>query len=151
MILDKLENKDLYVKAHPLFEKAFGFVEEYLKNPVEPGEYHLCGDDLFARVMVYDTRADGQFEVHNKYIDIQYIAEGAERVAYGRREDFASAEYDAEGDFMFLEGDDQKLEFILSKGEFVVFFPEDAHKPSLDVETTGKVTKVVLKVKAEVE
>lgn len=151
MILDKLENKDLYVKAHPLFEKAFGFVEEYLKNPVQPGDYPICGEDLFARVLSYDTRADGLYEVHNKYIDIQYIAQGEERVAYGRREDFAPGEYDAKGDFMFLEGDHKRLEFVLNQGEFVIFFPEDAHKPSLDVEDTGKVVKVVLKVKAEVE
>ena len=31
MIFDNIKNKDLYVKAHPLFEKAFGFIEEYLK------------------------------------------------------------------------------------------------------------------------
>ena len=146
MILDKLKNKDLYVKAHPLFEKAFGFIEEYLKNPKEPGEYHICGDELFARVLAYDTRPEGQYEVHNKYIDIQFIAEGAERVCYGRRGDFAETQYDEAGDFMFLAGDNQKLEFVLSKGEFAVFFPEDAHKPSLDVDTTKQVTKVVLKV-----
>ena len=146
MIYDKIENRKLYAKAHPLFEKAFGFIDEYLKNPVEPGEYPICGDDLFARVMTYDTRADGAFEVHNKYIDIQFIAEGAERVCYGRRGDFAETQYDEAGDFMFLEGNTQKLEFVLYKGEFAVFFPEDAHKPSLDVDTTKQVTKVVLKV-----
>ena len=147
MILDLIKNKDLYVKAHPLFEKAFEFIEEYLKNPLEPGEYKICGDDLLARIMEYNTREDGLFEVHNKYIDIQYIAEGAERIAYGRREDFTPLEYDAEGDFLFLEGRREKLEFVLSEGEFVVFFPEDAHKPSLDLEETQKVKKVVLKVK----
>lgn len=146
MIFDNIRNKDLYVKAHPLFEKAFGFIEEYLKNPKEPGEYHICGDDLFARVMEYDTRSEGLYEVHNKYIDIQFIAEGAERVCYGSRCDFKDTEYDEAGDFMFLEGDAQKLEFVLSKGEFAVFFPEDAHKPSLDTEQKNQVVKVVLKV-----
>lgn len=146
MILDKLENKDLYVKAHPLFEKAFAFIEEYLKKPLEPGEYHFCEEDLFGRVLSYDTRADGQFEVHNKYIDIQYIAQGAERVAYGRREDFAPGSYDPEGDFMFLEGEHKVLEFVLEKGQFVIFFPDDAHKPSLDTDQENQVVKVVLKV-----
>ena len=147
MILDQIKNKDLYVKAHPLFEKAFHFIQEYKKKPLEVGEYEICGEDLFARIMEYDTREDGLFEVHNRYIDIQYIVEGAERIAYGRRDDFTPLEYDEEGDFLFLEGGKEKLEFVLSEGEFVVFFPEDAHKPSLDVEETAKVKKVVLKVK----
>lgn len=149
MILDQIKNKDLYVKAHPLFEKAFRFIEAYLKNPLEPGIYELCGEDLFARIMEYDTKEDGLFEVHNKYIDIQYIAEGAERIAYGSREDFTTLEYDAEGDFLLLEGGKEKLEFVLSEGEFVVFFPEDAHKTSLNVKETAKVKKIVLKVKAK--
>ena len=58
MILDQIKNKDLYVKAHPLFEKAFRFIETYLKNPLEPGIYELCGEDLFARIMEYDTMED---------------------------------------------------------------------------------------------
>lgn len=149
MILDQIKNKKQYVKAHPLFEKAFGFIEDYLKKPKEPGVYELCGEDLFAKVMEYDTRADGLFEVHNKYIDIQYIAEGAERVIYGKREDFSPTEYNTEEDFMLLEGNKGITEFVLSRGEFVVFFPEDAHKPSLDVNSTGKVVKVVLKVKVQ--
>ena len=146
MIFDRIENKDLYVKAHPLFEKAFAFIEEYLRNPKEPGEYHICGDELFARVLAYDTRSEGQYEVHNKYIDIQFIAEGAERVCYGSRCDFEDTEYNEAGDFMFLEGDEQRLEFVLHQGEFAVFFPEDAHKPSLDIDQKNQVIKVVLKV-----
>lgn len=149
MILDQIKNKDLYVNAHPLFEKAFGFIEAYVKNPLEPGKYELCGEDLFARIMEYDTKEDCLFEVHNKYIDIQYIAEGAERMAYGCREDFTLFEYDIEGDFLSLKGGREKLEFVLSEGEFVVFFPEDAHKASLNVKETEKVKKIVLKVKVK--
>lgn len=148
MIFDQIKNKDLYVKTHTLFEKAFDFLESYLKNELEPGKYEICGEDLFARVMEYDTREDGFYEVHNKYIDIQYIAEGSERICYGEREDFTPLEYDAEGDFLFLEGGKKKLDFGLHQGEFVIFFPNDAHKPSLDVDGTAKVKKVVLKVRA---
>ena len=147
MILDQINNKDLYVKAHPLFEKAFNFIEEYLKNPKEPGEYQICGEDLFAKVMKYETRSEGYFEVHNKYIDIQFIAEGEEWVGYGKRGDFTPVEVNEEQDYIFMEGDGQKSDFVLSKGEFVVFFPEDAHKPSMDTKQKNQVTKVVLKVK----
>lgn len=147
MIFDNIKNKDLYVKAHPLFEKAFGFIEEYLKNPKEPGQYSICDEDLFAKVMDYETRSEGLYEVHNKYIDIQFIAQGAEGVFYGIRSDFTETEYHEDGDYMFLEGDEERLNFILQQGEFAVFFPEDAHKPSMDTDKKNRVVKVVLKVK----
>ena len=148
MIYDRIENKDLYVNAHPLFGKAFAFIEEYLKTPKEPGEYKICGDDLFAKVMSYETRSEGFFEVHNKYIDIQFIAEGEEGVGYGQRADFKPVEVNDEQDYVFMEGDGQKLDFVLNKGEFAVFFPDDAHKPSMDTAQKNNVIKVVLKVKA---
>ncbi len=148
MIFDNIRNKDLYAKAHPLFEKAFGFIEEYLQNPKEVGQYPICGDDLFAKVMDYETRSEGLYEVHNKYIDIQFIARGAERVFYGNRCDFTETEYHEDGDYMFLEEDKQRLVFDLQQGEFAIFFPEDAHKPSMDTDTKNQVVKVVLKVKA---
>lgn len=147
MVLDSIKNKNLYVNMHPLFPKAFDFIENYLENELTPGIYEICGEDLFSKIMEYDTRSDGDFEVHNKYIDIQYIAKGAEKIEYGCRNDFSVSTYDEEEDFLFLEGGKKRLEFVLHQGEFVIFFPDDAHKPSLDVEKTEKVVKVVLKVR----
>lgn len=149
MVLDSIKNKNLYVNMHPLFKKAFDFIEAYIETEIEPGVYEICGEDMFAKVQEYDTRSDGAFEVHNKYIDIQYIAKGTEKIEYGCRNDFSISTYDEKEDFLFLQGK-KKMEFVLNKGEFVIFFPNDAHKPSLDVAGTSKVIKVVLKVKVKV-
>ena len=147
MILDSIKNKNQYVNMHPLFKKAFDFIEAYIENECAPGVYEICGKDLFAKVQEYDTRSEGAFEVHNQYIDIQYITNGTEKIEYGCRNDFSVSTYDEKDDFLFLKGGKKKMEFVLNHGEFVIFFPDDAHKPSLDVEGTSRVTKVVLKVK----
>lgn len=150
MIYDKFENKARYTGAHPLFEKAFAYIEDYLKNPVEPGIYEISGEDLFAKVLSYQTRAEGYLEVHKKYIDIQYIIEGAEKVYYANRRGLEPVcAYDEKEDVLFLKDAEEMMEFSFRKGDFVIFFPEDAHKPSMDLEKVSDVKKIVLKVSVQ--
>ena len=59
MILDKLYNAHNYINIHPLFGKVVEFVDNYLKNPIAPGTYEICGQDLFVKVQNYETREEG--------------------------------------------------------------------------------------------
>ena len=59
MILDKYENKDLYVGIHPLFAKCFEFADEYIKNPVPAGTYEIVGRDLYVMVQESKTKTQG--------------------------------------------------------------------------------------------
>ena len=150
MIYDKFENRARYTGAHPLFEKAFAYIEEYLKKPVKPGIYKISGEDLYAKVQSYRTRSEGYLEVHDKYIDIQYVIESKEKVYYAGREGLQPAcEYDEKEDALFLKDADEMLEFTLREGEFVIFFPEDAHKPAMDPGKTLDAKKIVLKVRVQ--
>ena len=147
MIYDKFENRTRYINTHPGFEKAFAYIEEYLNNPAEPGIYVLDGEKLFAKVQSYQTRSEGYLEVHKKYIDIQFMAEGEEKVYYANKEGLeAACAYDEKEDALFLKDAEEMLEFNFRKGEFVIFFPEDAHKPAMDMKCKKDAKKVVLKV-----
>lgn len=148
MVYDKLENRARYIAAHPGFAKAFSFIEEALAKCYEPGIYEIDGEKLFVKVQSYETRSEGYLEVHKKYIDIQYIAEGEEKVFYANRADLeAVAPYDEKEDALFLKDAAEMLEFSFRKGEFVIFFPEDAHKPSMDLDGKKQAKKIVLKVR----
>ena len=148
MVYDKLENRARYIGAHPGFGKAFAFIEEALAQNYEPGIYEIDGENLFAKVQSYETRSEGYLEVHKKYIDIQFLAEGEEKVFYANRGDLeAVAPYDEKEDALFLKDATQMLEFAFRKGEFVIFFPEDAHKPSMDMDCKKQAKKIVLKVR----
>lgn len=150
MILDRIENKDCYVAAHPLFREAFAFIEEYLKNPAEPSTYEICGTDLFAKVQDYETHEEGAFEAHDRYIDIQFVVNGVEKVGYVNRKKLGVAvQHDVEADVMFFKDGEDCVEFLLTPGEFAIFFPDDAHKPSQKVGTVAHVRKMVLKVKIQ--
>lgn len=148
MILDRFENKECYIDIHPYFKQAFAYIEEYLKCPKEPGVYEINGRELFAKVQEYQTREDGFFEVHDKYIDVQYMVEGEEKVYYAAREGMKPAmEYDEQEDALILQDTQDMMEFTFRAGEFAVFFPQDAHKPAMKMEKIASAKKVVIKVK----
>ena len=151
MIFDKVSKSKTYVNIHPLFAKAFAYLEDYLKNPVAPGKYEICGDDLYVTVQDYETRDEGKLEVHRKYIDIQCMVEGVEKMDYAQFEDLeVETEYDEKCDAQFLKDSDSGMEFLFRAGDFAIFFPQDAHKPGIKVGSKAKAKKLVFKLRIDV-
>jgi YhcH/YjgK/YiaL family protein len=112
------------------------------------GKYKIGRKGTFALVQEYSTKdeSEGFIECHRKFIDIQYLAKGSERV--GVRAKSACAPlipYDPEKDFQKLKG---KVDFItLDPDVFAVFFPDDGHMPAIKYgKKNEKVRKIVVKV-----
>jgi YhcH/YjgK/YiaL family protein len=146
MILDSLENSELYWNVNSHFKKAFEFLREKGYEGKAPGRYDL-DDKVYYMVQENQTRPqEGTFpEAHRKYIDIQYLIsgddlEGCTPLA-GAKEKEA---YDGQKDAAFYEGIGNT--FILSPGCFAVYFPTDAHTPNLSIGKPGKNKKIVMKV-----
>jgi YhcH/YjgK/YiaL family protein len=148
MILDLLKNAPLYYSLGPRFKAAFEYLVKTDFTTVEKGKYEIDGKDIFAIVNEYDT-VDGlneQMESHKKYIDIQYIVKGAERIGHDLlQQQNPSKAYDAEADFMLFA---EKPSFYskLEQNMFAIFFPHDLHMPNLMIDAPGPVKKVVIKV-----
>ena len=148
MILDKFESRGKYINLNPLFEQAFLFIEEYLQSPIETGVYEIIGRDLFAVVQKYPTKENGLYEAHNKYIDIQYMVEGSEKLYCKSRDNLnVVQEYDEKKDFLLLDGDANSEAIIFMKNQFAIFYPEDAHMPGMQIDNSEYVEKIVIKVK----
>lgn len=148
MIFDTLKNKDQYINAHPLFYKAFEYIEAYLNHPIESGVYEIEGKDLFVKIQDYDTRTEGYLEVHKHYIDIQYMVEGTERVEYSLLDGLIPINvYDEGEDVQFLEDGKERFQFLLKPGNFAIFYPNDAHKPSMCIDKPVSAKKLVCKVR----
>jgi len=56
MILDKLENKDLYLNINSRLKKAFEFLENPNLEKLEDGKYEIDSDNIYAFVQSYSTR-----------------------------------------------------------------------------------------------
>lgn len=146
MILDSLGNCANYAKLHPLFERAFTYLRTENFETLAHGRYELEGDQLFAIVSETSgvAKEEAKMEVHQKYLDIQYIISGTDHMGW---RPLAFCEevfkpYDAEKDFA-LYADKTETWFDVPAGFFTIFFPSDAHAPMTTIEV---VRKVVIKV-----
>lgn len=148
MIYDRLENCYLYFPIHKEFEKAFSFLKKADFNKMEPGRYILENEKLFASVEEYRTKTiyEKKWEVHKKYIDIQYVIDGDEVMGYTNIENIQlTVPYDEDKDILFGEGNGEYTK--VRAGEFVIFMPHDAHMPGISLcEKSSYVKKVVMKI-----
>ena len=152
MIIDRLDNWDSYFVGD-----AGNKVLEFLMSltpDTDEGEYHLQGDEIFARVMSYETRHPeaAVLEAHRKYVDIQTVLDGAEGFEWFPTDGLsADIPYDESKDAEFYKRPHSGPARVdLCPGIFVVFFPQDAHMPSLVVGDAVKlIKKVVVKVNIE--
>ena len=147
MILDKFDNAHLYEHVHSLLPAAFEFLGAKATADLPSGRHELRGTQLFAIVQQYETkpREQGFWEAHRRYIDVQYVVEGAERMGYANLDRLAVRDpYDADRDLLVLDGDGDL--FTVSAGHFAVFTPQDAHMPGLAVQGPAIVHKIVVKI-----
>lgn len=148
MIVGNIKDRRIYETAHPLFSQAFDFIKKHLEDPKPVGKYEILGDALFAMVQEYDSKTEAKMEVHDKYIDLQFIVSGEEKMLWAPREELAIVTPFSEGkDTEILEQGDRPATLILRAGEFAIFYPTDAHKPGLAVDTPAPVQKIVVKIK----
>ena len=148
MILDRLENADLYKPINERLSIAFDFLRSMNFDIIDDGKIEIDGKNIFAGISEYHTKSSNESELegHRKYIDVQYMIEGAELIGYSTLNDQkVSVEYNEENDIAFYKG---KGDFFrLTAGSFAVFFPDDLHQPCIFIDKPALVRKVVIKVK----
>jgi YhcH/YjgK/YiaL family protein len=151
MIIDQIQNRVFYRQLGSRIGEALDYLAatDFAKMP--DGKYELDGPRMFALVQRYRPKplAEIVWEAHRKYIDVQFIVEGVERMGYvplGQGMAIKQ-DYDPQRDIVFYDtlGD----LFTVPEGGFVVFASQDVHAPGLAVDgvgADGKVLKVVVKV-----
>lgn len=130
-------------------DKAIAFIANLNHSDLEVGLYKLS-DDFYYTVQEYIAYDEGnvQYESHRKYIDIQYVFEGFERLLITDINTLSPSDrYDEEKDVIHYLDNDNMSSMILSPGSCAVLFPKDAHKPSRILGKDCMVRKVVGKLK----
>ncbi|WP_408955404.1 YhcH/YjgK/YiaL family protein [Natroniella sp. ANB-PHB2] len=149
MIIDSLENVADYNITERL-EKAFAYLQENDFTELEAGKYEVDGEDIFAIVDSYQTKAkeDGFWEGHRQYIDIQYLVEGTELIGYSNLEQMNLQEYNADKDLAVFTGEGDFLN--LKAGDFMLLRPQDIHMPGIAVNDDNQTAKkVIVKIKVD--
>lgn len=148
MIFDSIENAELYYGLGEKFKKAFEFLKNSDLANLPQELIEIDGDNVFALPQRYLTKneTDARWESHRKFIDIQYVVFGSENMGFVLEDYLDEVEpYDDEKDVEFFSGDGDYVQ--VNEGEFVIFFPDDAHKPGLKVGSNEEVYKIVIKIK----
>ena len=149
MIYDKIENHRNYRGIGDGIDAALDYLLNADLEGLEPGKHIIDGDKLFAACMEYETKVENlsKNEAHRKYIDVQYIVRGIEKMNASALDGLmVTEEYDDDKDVIFYEHRTD-CTFVAGPGCFAVFFPEDAHMPGVCTENGPEnVKKVVVKV-----
>ena len=78
---------------------------------------------------------------------------GTEKVSVGGMRNMDIKSFDAEKDLVILDGE-KTFDIIMTTGDVLVFFPNDVHKPELNIsenDNSGNIRKIVTKVVFKIE
>jgi biofilm protein TabA len=149
--LNKISFAQQYHKNKAEWDKMFAFLRDSNLITLKPGKYLIDSDNVYAIITEAPSKTFDQsaWESHRKYIDLQYVIAGKEKIGlvqissatvtkpYDESKDFAN--YSAEGKY-----------YVAKPGTFFLFFPEDVHRPNIEVKGYDVVKKLVIKIR-EVE
>ena len=150
MIIDSLANAAKYSSVHPLFAKAFDYIQTTDLEGIEVGKYEIT-DGLKAifssKPGMSAAESIAKFECHDLNIDIQLCIKGHETIGWKPRQSCTApkGEYNPDKDVSFFS-DVPDMYFQLTDGQFAIFFPEDVHAPMIAVNDQD-IRKLVIKVK----
>ncbi|MFA5010468.1 MAG: YhcH/YjgK/YiaL family protein [Ignavibacteria bacterium] len=149
MIIDKLSNSGIYEFKNERIKKAITFIKSTDIDSLPDCMSEIDGENIYVIKSVYKTKnkEESYLEAHKKYIDIQYIVSGTEKIGYAPlNSQKIHKDYDEKNDYELYGGECSYITF--SKGMFAILFPEDLHKPGIINDTNSEdVTKIVVKVR----
>ena len=149
MFTGKIKDSAKYDYLAEKFRLGYKWLAENDIKSMSDGRYEISGSEVFADVQSYTTQPEKErkFEAHDKYFDIQYVAEGSEMFGVCAREGLKLKEAPENQDVKFFDDPELFGMVLLNEGDFIVVSPEEAHKPRCAAGQPSKVKKVVIKVK----
>lgn len=151
MIFSSIYSKDNCTIYPQAIQTAIKYLKENDFLSMEPGVYEIQGKDIYAQVFDAQTELAEKKrpEVHEKYLDVQFLAAGKERLGF--TPDTGEYEVDEridERDLIFYKKVENEGFIEATPGCYCIFFPNDVHRPAVMAEEAMTVRKVVVKVKA---
>ncbi|EGU32582.1 hypothetical protein VII00023_12201 [Vibrio ichthyoenteri ATCC 700023] len=120
-----------------------------LVNENEDGKYSLSDGETFVILVSAQTepREQRMAEIHKKYVDVQIVLQGEECFGYSNRlaaDPAALTELD--NDVLLIDEVIQENFVTLQANDFVVFYPNQIHRPLCAVNQPQAVRKAIIKI-----
>lgn len=150
MIIDLIQNMKKYTII-PHLADIKAFMERTNIAELSEGDHPIRGDELYVKVLNYVPKkaVENNFETHDEYTDVQVLIDGIELMQTASSDCLQEkADCEMGGDWKFYSADKYISDFVVRKGQFVVFFPQEAHKPGCRYQDLNiLVRKLVFKTK----
>lgn len=148
MILDHISKIETYKGISERMDLAINYLKSTDLSTLEVGKHAIDGDDVYVLIQSYLGKSveEANCEAHKNYIDIQLVIAGDEYIGYAPVEGMTVVEpYSEAKDRFFVQWQGTLLN--MTQGMFAIFFPQDAHMPSV-VNTPGiLIQKAVVKIR----
>lgn len=127
---------------------CFAYLNTHDLRTLAPGRYEIDGDRVFVNLSEYTTTsAEERFwEAHREYLDVHVMISGTEQIDLNFIANLQQKPYEVDKDFLPLEGD-ARGSVLLSEDDFLICYPNDAHKTAIAPATPEHVKKAIFKVK----
>ena len=148
MIFGNIQNLKEYAFLEDAVKECFDYAGSHDLKAYEKGSHEIDGKRLFVNIVEYQTvEAEKRFwEAHREYLDIHLMLEGSERVEIAPPAELTEFDRMEANDFYAYRGEGQ-YKLVLSPGDFLVVFPNDAHRIKMQVSGPETVSKAVFKVR----
>ena len=137
-----------YHKRPDLWKAAFGYLKQDL-TLAGTGKCILKENEAIAIVSAYETKRmeDAKWEAHRKFIDLQYVVNGEEKIGVlPLNKAKCDAGYQEDNDVIFF-GEQDGAYYDANPDVFFLFFPGDVHRPCIQTGGGSKpVKKLVVKI-----
>ena len=149
MIFGNINNLKEYSFLEAKVKKCFEYAKEHDLLQYEKGSHEIEGDNLFVNIVSYTTTTPEErfWEAHKKYIDVHMIIEGKESIDVSFCDDMQIKSFDENRDFVELIGEEKANVNLINKGDFLICYPEDAHRTAIMCQQSQTIKKAIFKIK----
>lgn len=146
--IDKVQFAKQYHLNQAAWDKAFAYIRNTDLTKLTNGRHVIDGTNVFAIVTEAPTKdyCKTAFESHQKYIDLQYVISGEEKMAKAPLTSVTiDKPYNEAADIAYYTGEGKI--YKVPAGTFMLFFPANAHRPNITSPGGNKVVKkIVIKI-----
>ena len=148
MIFGNINNLSEFPFLEEQVKECFEYAKTHDLASYEKGSHEIDGDRLFVNIVEYTTTTPEErfWEAHKAYLDIHILVKGEETIDINFIENMKLGEYKEADDFLPMEGDMQ-ASVILKPGDFLICYPEDAHRTGVIATKVSDLKKGIFKVK----
>jgi len=150
--IDQVQFAKQYHLNQAAWDKAFAYLKNTDLKTLANGRHVIDGDNVYAIVTEAPTKDYDKtaFESHRRYIDLQYVITGEEKMAKTPVTTvLVNKPYDERADIAYYTGEGKM--YTVPAKTFMLFFPAEAHRPNITPGGNKVVKKIVIKIKAAPE